>query len=277
MRKKIGWSILVVVFWAVSFIHLDYSFESKFVAVAILAFLFEFINGATGMGFGTLSTHAFLWMNFSPTLTIQNILISELFTGLLSSYFHSQDKNIDFLTVKNRTTVTILLIGCLFGVFIGVHAAMKMNKDVLVIFMGVVTVICGLFILHFKNKTRIYHHGKMLGLAIVAAFNKSVTGGGFGALLTSGQIIGGIEGKSASAITSFAKGITGGTGIAVYILQGSILDIKYLMFTLLGSFLAVPAATGFVKKSDEDGVKMIIAVVTIILGVLTTLKGSHIL
>lgn len=273
--RKIIWIACVFMVSAYVFITNNYTFEYEFLFVTALSFLFEFINGATGMGFGTLSAQAFIWMNFSPSLTVQNILISELITGFVASYFHSGDKNINFFTPRNRLATLIITFGCVLGVFIGVPTAMKMQKDVLIASTGVVTIICGLIILFMLNVIRRYSHSKMMALSTIAAFNKSLTGGGFGALLTSGQIIGGLEGKSAAAITSFAKGITGGIGIVVYLANGSQVELKYLLAILVGSFLAVPFATGFIKKFDERQVKKIIAIVTLIMGTITLLKGLH--
>jgi uncharacterized membrane protein YfcA len=254
-----------------------YGFEWKFLLVTLIAFCFEFVNGATGMGFGTLSAHTLLWLNFNPVMIVQNILISELITGFTASHFHQEDKNIDFFTSRNKTATAMITIGCILGVFVGVPTAMQMQKDNLIAATGAITILCGIFIFWMLNKVREYGNKKMLGLSIVAAFNKSLTGGGFGALLTSGQVISGVEGKNAAAITAFAKGITGGFGIALYIARGSTLDTKLLVAMLIGSLTSVPLATGFIKRFDEKKVKIIIAVVTIFMGILTLLKGLHII
>lgn len=254
---------------------LGYPFERSFFLVVFIAFLFEFINGATGMGFGTLSTHMLLWMNYSPFLIVPNILISEFITGFAASHFHQKDKNINFYTHQNKLATLMITVGCVCGVFMGVPAALQIQKNNLIILTGFLTIVCGFIIFYFRDRVQQYQNGKMFGLSILAAFNKSLTGGGFGALLTSGQMVSGRDGKSSAAITAFAKGITGGFGITLYLMRGTNLDIKLLLAMLIGSMTSVPLATGFIKRFEERNVKLIISFVTVFMGIVTLLKGLN--
>ena len=58
------------------------------------------------------------------------------------------------------------------------------------------------------------------GLGTLAAFNKGISGGGYGPLVTAGQVLSGIRGRNAVGITSLAEGVTSIVGFGIYFLSG---------------------------------------------------------
>ena len=125
----------------------------------------------------------------------------------------------------------------------------------------------------FINKKFNFSWKKIIGLGLIASFNKGLSGGGYGPVVTSGQILCGVDGKSAVGITSLAEGLTCAVGIAMYLLiSKSPLDLKLAPFIVLGAVLSVPFSVKSVKKITEKRLKLAIAILTIILGLFTIIK-----
>ena len=103
-----------------------------------------------------------------------------------------------------------------------------------------------------------------------------MSGGGYGPVVTGGQILSGVEGKSAVGITSLAEGLTCAVGIAAYILiSKKELDLKLAPFIIVGAILSVPFSAKSVKVLTAKRLKLSIAVLTIILGVFSIIKTFH--
>ena len=92
-------------------------------------------------------------------------------------------------------------------------------------------------------------------------------------LLQGGQILSGIDSKSAVGVTSLAEGLTCFVGIVTYILVSkSQLDLRLAPFIVIGAVLSVPFSVKSVKIINEKWLKLVIAVLTIILGLFTLSK-----
>jgi uncharacterized membrane protein YfcA len=110
-------------------------------------------------------------------------------------------------------------------------------------------------------------------LGLVASFNKGISGGGYGPVVTGGQILSGVEGKSAVGITSLAEGLTCLVGIITYLLVSkNPIDWRLAPLIIAGAVFSVPLCAKSVKKISSRDLKLAIAVLTIILGVLTIMK-----
>ncbi len=110
-------------------------------------------------------------------------------------------------------------------------------------------------------------------MGLVASFNKGISGGGYGPVVTGGQILSGVEGKSAVGITSLAEGLTCLVGIIAYVLVSkNSIDWKLAPLIIAGAVFSVPLSAISVKKIRSRDLKLAIAVLTIILGILTIMK-----
>ncbi|MHA1492098.1 MAG: sulfite exporter TauE/SafE family protein, partial [Promethearchaeota archaeon] len=93
--------------------------------VIIVAFLFELMDSAAGMGFGTGLTPLLLLLGYSPLQVVPTILISEAISGLIDSYFDNEFENVDFsfrpLSYSTKLALIIALFGCIaisFSIFL---------------------------------------------------------------------------------------------------------------------------------------------------------------
>lgn len=132
--------------------------------------------------------------------------------------------------------------------------------------MGAVMVIC-------LNKEFKFSWNKISSLGLIASFNKGMSGGGYGPVITGGQILSGIEGKNAVGITSLAEGLTCLVGVITYVLLSKrAINWELAPIIIAGAVISVPFSAISVKKISSRNLRLAIAMITIILGGLTIIK-----
>jgi len=83
---------------------------------------------------------------------------------------------------------------------------------------------------------------------LMAAFNKGISGGGYGPVVTSGQIMSGVKSKKATGITSLAEGLTCLVGVITYLIfTNHAIEWELAPSLVLGAVLSVPFAAYTVK------------------------------
>lgn len=268
------------------------------ITLVICAFLCEYLDSTLGMGYGTTLTPVFLLMGFSPMQIVPAILLSELISGLLAGFFHHREGNVDLKpksadifkitkmlsplgyietfkkTVPLHLKVALLLGACsIVGTVLAVFVAVNIPKFWLKLYIGCLVLSMGIVILICFNRNFKFSWGKISILGLIASFNKGMSGGGYGPVVTGGQVLSGVEGKSAVGITSLAEGLTCLVGVIAYILiSKNPVDWKLAPFIITGAVLSVPLSAKSVKLISEKKLKLAIALLTIALGVLTIIK-----
>ena len=127
-----------------------------------------------------------------------------------------------------------------------------------------------LIILILNKKNFKFSPKKIFFLGFLASFNKGMSGGGYGPVVTSGQILSGIHGKSAVGITSLAEGLTCLVGVIAYtLISTNPVDWILAPYIVTGAVLSVPFSAKSVKYISTNRLKLAIAILTIVLGILT--------
>lgn len=130
----------------------------------------------------------------------------------------------------------------------------------------------GCVILMTLNKKYIFSWKRIFILGSVAAFNKGVSGGGYGPVVTGGQILSGIKGNNAVGITSLAEGLTCSVGLALYVTTGSGINWALAGPLTLGGICSIPIGAWSVSRIQTHNMKIYIGVATLILGAFTLMK-----
>jgi len=239
-----------------------------------LAFVCEFIDSTLGMGYGTSLAPLLLLMGFEPLQVVPAILFSEFLSGITAASFHHSVQNVDF---KPRSTdmhvALVLSVFSVMGTILAVFLAIKLPAQMVKIWIGGIVVFMGIFILAtFKRKPR-FTWRKITILGTIASFNKGISGGGYGPLVMGGQVLSGIGVKNAVAITSLAEGITCLAGVILYFFLSSSVDWTLAPWLMAGAILSVPLAAHTLKRVPEKGMKIAVAAVMILLGLLTLAKA----
>ncbi len=253
--------------------------------VILLAFLFESIDSMAGMGFGTALSPLLLLFGYTPLQIVPTILISEAITGVIDTFFDHEFNNIrySFRPLNDATKIALIMafFGCLAifaSVLLGYYAikfpsiVIKTYVAVLVIFMG----ISGIIRIKLVQIEISHPRRKMLiGFSAIAGFNKGIGGGGYGPVITMGQIFSGVYEKSATAIVSFAESIVSIVGILTFFLisfAGVELDLVLLPSLFTGGFFAALCAPYLVRVIPNKIWKYFIPFYAIGIGIFSIVK-----
>jgi len=268
------------------------------IVLIVCAFFCEYLDSTLGMGYGTTLAPVFLLMGFSPMQIVPAILLSELVSGVLAGFFHHHEGNVNFkpnsneafkisnmlkplgyMDVVKRTfpmhlKVALLLASCSIAGTVGaVFIAVSIPKFWLKLYIGGLVLSMGIIMLICFNKNFKFSWKRITFLGLVASFNKGMSGGGYGPVVTGGQILSGVEGKSAVGITSLAEGLTCLVGVITYALVSkNPIDWHLAPYIIIGAVLSVPLSAKSVKIISDKKLRLAIAVLTIILGTLTIFK-----
>jgi uncharacterized membrane protein YfcA len=243
-----------------------------FVVILLCASL-ELVDSSLGMGYGTTLTPLLLLLGFEPLDLVPTILVSEFLSGFASSFFHSEAGNVRFTPGSHHLRAAVILSVCsVAGVAGGVHLAFEVSPLVMRRIIGTIILAVGVYVFMTRHRTHRFSTIRIVVLALIASFNKAISGGGYGPLLTSGQIMGGVHGRAAVAITSLAEGFTCLVGVILFVAAGQMFELELLIPVATGALFSVPFSAHIVRRIGEAHMRWAIAVTTLVLGTLTIVK-----
>ncbi len=231
-----------------------------FLFIIIFAFIFESMDSMAGMGFGTALSPLLLLLGYTPLQVVPSILISEAITGVIDTFFDHEFKNVrySFRPLNDATKIGLIIafFGCL-AIFTSIllsYFAISFPDIVIKTYVAVLVIFMGLsgFI---RIKLRKIEFSKtnpkfLIVFSALAGFNKGIGGGGYGPVITMGQIFSGVYEKSATAIVSFSESIVSFIGILTFFLisfAGVNVDLVLLPSLFTGGFLAAISAPYIVR------------------------------
>jgi uncharacterized membrane protein YfcA len=268
------------------------------IGIGVMAFFAEYVDSTLGMGYGTtLTPLLMLLFGFEPLQIVPAILLSELITGFLAGFTHHAMGNVD---LKPRTIrigrviralrerpvaenlrqgiplhlrVCLVIAACsIVGTVASVLLALKLPKFYVELYIGLLVLAIGVVIVATMGKTYAFSWKKVTALGLIASFNKGISGGGYGPVVTGGQLLAGVEGKSAVGITSLAEGLTCVVGVVAYLLLKGNIDWRLAPYLVAGAVLSVPLSALSVKHVSSSALRVAIGVLTMGLGVFTLAK-----
>ena len=245
------------------------------VAIALFlgALCCEYIDSSLGMGYGTTLTPLLLLVGFEPLQIVPAVLLSEFCTGLAAALLHQRDGNIDFLRDKHaRRTAGLLSVLSVVGATAAVTVALSISKFWLTAIIAIIVLSMGFVVVVTSRRQLQYRPVHLIVLGAVAAFNKGMSGGGYGPLVTGGQVVSGINSKQAVAITSLAESLTCLVGLIAYFAMAAAMDWSLALPLTAGALMSVPIATLTVRKLPEQALRGGIGVATCALGALMIAK-----
>jgi uncharacterized membrane protein YfcA len=244
-----------------------------FFTILAAASLCEYMDSSLGMGYGTTLTPILLLSGFQPLQVVPAILLSELVTGIFAGVMHHRDGNVNFLEDRAARNTAILLFSLSgVGAILAACVAISISKFWLNLSICLIVLVMAIIILATRNRHIPFNKPMMVGVGALAAFNKSLSGGGYGPLVTAGQLVSGVPAKSAVAISSVAESVTCLVGLATYLLLGKYIDWSLAVPLCLGAVLSVPMATHTVRAVEERTMKGLVGVCTLLLGLLSLYK-----
>lgn len=248
------------------------------VLAAVLAFIFGFLDYSIGMGFGTSLAPLLLVLGFEPLAVVPTLLFSQAITGFVAGFFHNKLGNFNFSLKKplNLDTKLVFLfsgVGCIaivFSVLLAYFALQLPNSftkvyvSVLLIGMGFLRLIKIKFRYEKKFKPKV-----LAGFAFLAGFNKGIGGGGYGPVLTLGQLFAGIKAKNAVAIVTLSESIVSVIGFLFFLFISTVragINFSLVPSVLGGALIAAILSPFVVRVSPEKWWEILIPAYAFIVG-----------
>jgi len=245
----------------------------EMIPIVILAFVCELVDSSLGMGYGTTLTPIMLTLGFEPIEIVPAVLCSEAITGILAGVFHHEFGNVDLRRGSHDLKIAMVLTGfSVVGVLLATIIAINVPSWVIKLYIGVLVLALGLVILLNKKNEYTFSWKRIAGLGWLAAFNKGISGGGYGPVVTSGQVLSGVRGRKAVGITSLAEGITSIVGFGIYMYSGVSLNSSLLLSLILGAVISVPISAFIVSRIPAGKLTYIIGGISTALGGYTLVR-----
>lgn len=252
--------------------------------IFILAFIFETMDAAAGMGFGTVLAPTLFAMGYNPLTVIPALLVSQMLAGFVAGGMHKEFKNADYALSwpPNEDTKLVGIIAgvgivAVVGSVVLTYSALTLSESLIKTYVAILVIGMGVFglVRQFLTRRSEYRPTRMLGFAALAGFNKGLGGGGYGPVVTLGEIYSGVYEKSAVAITTMAEAVVTVAGAATFFglqMTGTQLNLMLLPSLVGGSLLAGVAAPYTVRVVPNRIFRYIIPTYAVIIGALVTAK-----
>ncbi len=258
----------------------------------MISLIAEYMGATLGMGYGTTLAPILIIMGFSPLQVIPAILLAQFATGMVAAFLHHKIGNVFFdfnndyenkivkrlgklcyiPKSKDSKVALVLTICSIVGIIIAVLVALSLPDYYLKLYIGMVVTLTGILVIAKHKSKRKFSWKRIIGIGVIASFNKGMSGGGYGPLMVSGQILSGVNTKNSIAITALAEAIACFVGVITYFIFGN--DVEWILapYLVVGSLISVPLSVYTVKKAPLRELTLLIGITTALLGILTLIK-----
>ncbi len=224
--------------------------------VVIVGLIFEFMDAAAGMGFGTAVGALLLLAGFTPVQVVPTIMIEQAVCGLIGTFLHQEFKNVEWSFSPMSETIKLWLLiaslGCLavlisitavYSIFAVHKVWIKFYVMLTLLLMGGISLFQGI-----SRRERKYRPRLMTFFGFLAGFNKGIGGGGYGPVVTVGGVLSGVPVKSQLAVTAISEGTVSTFAVIIWFITlsaGTQIDfilLPSMMIAAIGSGIIAPFA-----------------------------------
>lgn len=262
------------------------------IAIILAAFACELVDASLGMMYGTILAPVLIIAGFDPLVVVPSILFSQAIGGFIASMGHHRVRNVDFsvesevvgklselgyidtfktsVSTDLKVVFAVVCLGVLATVIAAV-TAVSIPKVALKTYIGVLVLAMGTILL-LRTKFE-FSWKKILGIGILSAFNKGISGGGFGPVITSGQMISGRQSKSSIGSTTLAEAPICIAGFLAYLVKKGMPTWNLIFLLTAGAIVGAligPYITA--KFESEKKLRIGLGVMVTILGIWTIAK-----
>lgn len=191
----------------------------ELIILGILAAIMEIVDSSLGMMYGTLLVPILIGIGYNSYIVIPAILISQAIGGIGGSIAHHKFKNADFngWTRDTKIAMAMIIPGLLVIIF-GVLVSVNIPKLYIEIYIALLVIIMSILCLSPLQFT--FAWWKQYAIGMLAAFNKALTGGGFGPVTSTGGIVAGLTPRISIATTTMAEVMICMGSFVLYCLMG---------------------------------------------------------
>lgn len=198
--------------------------------------------------------------------------------GLSGTLFHSIYRNVD-LSSTDTQDIKISLLSTGMGLISTTFAFLfivNVNEFILTLYISLLMVLAG--ILMFPQIKFGFSWKRMILVSGWASFNKAIAGGGYGPIMTIGQMTAGREARQSIAVTDLSEAILAGYGFFLYFICYQFCEFDFIAIIVLSltmiisGICATPIGAFLTKKLEKKNAKRIIGSVSIIIGIFSLIR-----
>lgn len=238
------------------------------IMIFIAAIIMEAIDSSLGMMYGTILSPLLIGIGYSPIEVVPAILLSQAIGGVLASFRHNKYGNGSFKRGSEdvKTSFIIFTFGVV-AVIAAVWVGTLVNKFALSLYIVILMLVMGIIV--FSGLRLRFSWGKIYIVGLISSFNKALSGGGFGPIVTSGQMIVGRQGKNSVTTTTMSEVQVCTASFIVWIIfnRGQAFNISLLL--ALGVGAAIGGVIGPYALSRVKNNKLFVRIV----GVMAIVSG----
>lgn len=243
------------------------------ILITCLSFVSGVVDMCLGMGYGFTVTPVLLLMGYDPVQVVPAVLFSSFAGGILSSTFHHLFKNVDF-RFDGQAFKTSAIIGGVgaVGAVVGALISLGISKFLLSLYIGLLVTASGVFVLKSRGISFTFSWPKIVAISILGAFNKGLSGSGFGPIVTTGSLLSGLDEKASVSIQALSELPVSLVGFLTFIYVGAQVDWGVTTALSAGVCVAAPIAAWLVHRIDVERLRLLIGVAAFVVGLATLLK-----
>jgi uncharacterized membrane protein YfcA len=239
--------------------------------------LLSFVAGLTdislGMGYGFTVTPILLLLGFGPRVAVPSVLFSSFVGALTSSFFHHRFRNVDFGLGGDSLRISAIIGGLgAVGGSVGALIALEVSTFYLSLYIGALVTASGLFVLLSRGFRPSFSWSKIVAISFLGAFNKGLSGSGFGPIVTTGGLLSGLDEKASVSIQSLSESPVSLVGFLTFILSGTPIDWALVIALTTGVVLASPLAALVVQRLDKERLRILIGLAAMAVGGATLVR-----
>jgi uncharacterized protein len=242
----------------------------------ILGFIGGLFDNSFGMGYGLL-TPIFFSLGFSLLVIVPTLLLSQAITGFSGAIFHLLFKNVDFKTVKSKESKVAILFTFtgILGIIFALLFIISFPVIVMNLYLGLMMISVGLIVLF--NLSLVDSWKRLYFIAAIAGFNKAISGGGYGTLVTSGQLMTGSKVRNSIGATQLSEAILSILSYILYIsslidFSETILTIQLSLIMIISGVAASPIGALIAKKLKEETARKVVGILSVSLGAISLIR-----
>jgi len=241
--------------------------------LAFSALFMEFVDSSLGMMYGTVLSPLLILLGIEAKVVVPSLLISQSLGGFMASYRHHKLNNADFSkgSLDHKIATTLIWFGVIATV-VGVYVSISISPKALSTYIACLVI--GIAILIFSGVTFRLSNISLRLLGAISAFNKALSGGGFGPLVAGGQLVlKDRDEKGAIGSTDFAEAPICLLSFMLWALMKGIPDLTVMASLCIGSVVGGfwgPKALSMVAAKNR--LKFILGFLILIEGILVLYK-----
>lgn len=229
-----------------------------------IGFTTQYLDASIGLGYGTFSVPLLLLLGIPPIYVVPAVLVSKTVLGIISGISHHAVGN-----VKRKITVPLIVAGIL-GTLMGVPITLILSDQETSGLIGIALISVGCIgLLNTARGVRMgrFSKRKISISGFFAGLINGISGGGYGAVSTTGLISSGVKTSIAIGSTVLAETVVALAGALLYLFFVQDVNLWVIIPLLAGGLIATPIGALTTKRSPSKKLGATISIVVIFLGI----------